>query len=147
MSGVNDDCYIHYYIQQLNTSIGLIGDDLSSPALKSTQWRTALSSLRAGLSLVLYFPHEQSGHVHGKRGRGLLVFILPKAYAGGALRERVPYMRSRSAWYSKQTCEQTIAPSYCTSGCLLYCLFDGLHSVRVATGFFTQPAHAQLVLL
>ncbi len=46
---------------------------------------------------VLYFPHEQSGRAHGQRGRGLLVFILLKAYTGGLLPGRVPYMHSRSA--------------------------------------------------
>ncbi len=32
MLGVNDNCYIHYYIQQQNTSNHLIRDILSSPA-------------------------------------------------------------------------------------------------------------------
>ncbi len=35
MSGVNDYCYIHYYIQQQNTSNRLIRDILSSPAPES----------------------------------------------------------------------------------------------------------------
>ncbi len=60
--------------------------------------------------------------VHRQRGRGcgLLVFILPKTCAGGPLRRRVPYMHIRPAWtiFCSHVCEQTIAQSYCTSGCL-----------------------------
>ncbi len=32
MTRVNDDCYIHYYIQQLNTIIALIWDIFVFPA-------------------------------------------------------------------------------------------------------------------
>ncbi len=47
----------------------------------------------------------------------LLVFILPKACADGPHRGRGPYMCSRSASTVNKR-EQTIAQSYCTSGCL-----------------------------
>ncbi len=67
---------------------------------------------------MLYFPHEQSGC-------GLLVFILPKARAGGPLPGRVPYMRSRLAWTVNK---QQLARVYCTSGCLCIVLSTGLGS-------------------
>ncbi|KAL0164097.1 hypothetical protein M9458_039850, partial [Cirrhinus mrigala] len=40
MSGVNDDCYDHYYIQQQNTSIAKSETFLSSPALELKQRRS-----------------------------------------------------------------------------------------------------------
>ncbi len=54
MSGVKDDCFIHYYIQQQNTSIAQSETFLPSPAPESTQWRTALSPLRVGLVGAVY---------------------------------------------------------------------------------------------
>ncbi len=45
MSGVNDDCYIHYYIQEQNASIA----ESETSCLPLHQRWTALSSLRAGL--------------------------------------------------------------------------------------------------
>ncbi len=48
MSGVNDDYYVHYYIQQQNASIAK-EPFLSTSAPVSKQWRTDDSSLRAGL--------------------------------------------------------------------------------------------------
>ncbi len=45
MSGVNDDHYVHYYIQQQNTSIAQ-ESFLSTSAPVSKQWRTDDSSLR-----------------------------------------------------------------------------------------------------
>ncbi len=78
----------------------------------NSDWLYCSSALGGTLKPVLCFPHKQSGRIH--RQRGLLVFILPKAYAGGLLRRRVPYMCSRLAW----TVKQTTAQSYCTSGWL-----------------------------
>ncbi len=49
MSGVNDDCYVHYYIQQQNTSIAM-ETFLSTPAPVLKQWPSdCYSSLRVGL--------------------------------------------------------------------------------------------------
>ncbi len=50
MSRVNDDCYVHYYIQQQNASIAM-ETFLSTPAPALKQWQTVDSSLRVGLCL------------------------------------------------------------------------------------------------
>lgn len=84
------------------------------------------------LKPVLYFPHEQSGCVHGQRGRGLLVFILPKAYADGSLRKK---------HVNKQL------PRIIAHLAVFILFYRRILQVRIAMGFFTQPAHVQLVLL
>ncbi|KAL0198567.1 hypothetical protein M9458_007107, partial [Cirrhinus mrigala] len=50
MSGVNDARYVHYYLQQQNTSIVQWEIFLSSPAPEWTQWRSdCYGTLRAVL--------------------------------------------------------------------------------------------------
>ncbi len=98
------------------------------------------------LKPVLYFPCGQSGRVHGQRRRGLLVFILLKVYAGGPLCERVPYMRSRSASTVNKHVNKQL-PRVIAHLAVFILFYRWIVQVWVATGFFTQPAHAQLVLL
>ncbi len=59
MSGVNNDCYIHYYIQQQNNSIAL-EPFLSTTILAAKQWWTDDSSLE-------HWCHCQSTIVGGAR--------------------------------------------------------------------------------
>ncbi len=82
------------------------------------------------ISRALCFPRCRKCNV-----RGLLVFKC-------TLCERVPYMRSRSAWTVNKQLPRVIA--HLAVFILFYWL---IVQVRVATSFFTQTAHAQLVLL
>ncbi len=86
---------------------------------------------------VLYFPHEQSGHVHGQRVRGLLVFVLLKVYAGGPLSGCVPYMPSRSAWTVNKHVNKQF-PRVIAHLAVFILFYRQIIPVRVATGFFTH---------
>ncbi len=95
------------------------------------------------LKPVLYFPRGQSERVHRRR---LLVFILLEMYAGGPLHRRAPYMRSRSAWTVNKHVNRQL-PGVTAHLAVFILFYRRIVQVRVSTGFFTQPAHAQLVLL
>ncbi len=94
------------------------------------------------LKPVLYFPHVQSGRVHGQRGRGLLVIRLPKACAGGPLRGRNPYMHSRSAWTVNKHVNKQL-PRVIAHLAVFLLFYRRIVEVRVATSVFTQPTDAR----
>ncbi len=80
----------------------------------------------------------QSGRAHGQRGHGLLVFILPKACAGGPLRGRVPYMHSRSARTVNKHVNKQL-PRVIAHLAVFILFYQRIVEVRVATSVFTQP--------
>ncbi len=69
-----------------------------------------------------------------------------KVCAGGPLHGHVLYMRSRSASTVNKHVNKQL-PRVIAHLAVFILFYRRIVQVRVATGIFTQPAHAQLVLL